>query len=439
MNLLFIVYFCLQCDFSGCFGPKYLAFYLYLNLSWLFLHYAVGLDRLEVNSKRKIVFIAYLQSLIFFFFLFLLFFQLTPLSYYPRTFIKVLFPLYFIILIAWKLALYFLVYYSRKQGLHLRQVVILGDSPRTRDLMAYFNANPMHGSKVIGLFGLQTDAKNHSESALLQLMPYLDKGKIDEIYIDMQVVERELILDITRKLYDHAVKVRILPDLGDFSLKNNELVYYGSCPVIQVHAGPLNYWYNRLMKRTIDIILSMAVIAGFLSWFIPVLFLISSRKGFRALFFIQKRTGTDGKVFNCYKFRTMVENPESDSRQASSGDKRITRIGRFLRHTSLDETPQFVNVLLGGMSVVGPRPHMLQHTGSYKQLNERFMLRHYVKPGITGLAQVSGSRGEIRDEESLFRRVEFDVNYVENWSFNLDMKIMLITAWLMIKGQAEAY
>ncbi len=170
----------------------------------------------------------------------------------------------------------------------------------------------------------------------------------------------------------------------------------------------------------------------------PLLYLISLTGGTKLLF-RQKRTGIDGKVFLCLKFRTMYPNCDADCQQAVKNDHRVTPVGRFLRKTSLDELPQFFNVLAGQMSVVGPRPHMLKHTAEYAQMVKRFMLRHTVKPGITGLAQVRGYRGEIHEVTDIRNRVALDVNYVENWSFALDLKIIYLTVISVIRGDKNAY
>jgi putative colanic acid biosysnthesis UDP-glucose lipid carrier transferase len=170
-----------------------------------------------------------------------------------------------------------------------------------------------------------------------------------------------------------------------------------------------------------------------LLWIASVL---GSREG---VFFRQQRTAADGHEFLCLKYRSMRNNHEADQQQATRDDKRITPIGRFIRKTSLDEIPQFINVLKGEMSVVGPRPHMLKHTEEYRRLIKRFMLRHTVKPGLTGLAQVNGYRGEITSLHDIEKRVEYDVKYIENWSFNLDLRILLRTFWVLFKGQEKAY
>jgi putative colanic acid biosynthesis UDP-glucose lipid carrier transferase len=179
---------------------------------------------------------------------------------------------------------------------------------------------------------------------------------------------------------------------------------------------------------------SSIVIIGILPWLSAILYLISLFDSGGGIFFTQQRTCINGKVFTCLKYRSMRRNTNADLVQATRHDKRITPLGRILRKLSIDELPQFINIFLGHMSLVGPRPHMLKHTEEYRAVVKRFMLRHTVKPGLTGLAQVNGYRGEIRSEEDIRKRVENDVNYIENWSFSLDLKIIFLTFRVFFKG-----
>ena len=184
---------------------------------------------------------------------------------------------------------------------------------------------------------------------------------------------------------------------------------------------------------------SLFVFFGILIWFAPILALLIRLESKGPIFFIQKRTGFDNKEFQCFKFRSMAVNDDADAKQAGKNDMRVTKIGRFIRRTSIDELPQFYNVLFGNMSVVGPRPHMLKHTDEYANKVDKYMLRHFVKPGITGLAQVRGYRGEIEQDSDIQNRIKFDIFYVENWSFLLDLKIIIQTILNGIKGEEKAY
>ncbi|TJY61353.1 exopolysaccharide biosynthesis polyprenyl glycosylphosphotransferase [Sphingobacterium alkalisoli] len=210
-------------------------------------------------------------------------------------------------------------------------------------------------------------------------------------------------------------------------------------PVIQSHGERMSNMENRVKKRLIDMLISGLVIVFLLSWMVPLIGLLIKLQSPGPIFFKQLRSGRNNKPFYCYKFRSMVVNKDSNAKQATKDDKRVTPIGKFLRKSSLDEFPQFINVFLGQMSVVGPRPHMLSHTEHYSQLIQHYMVRQFVKPGITGWAQVNGYRGETKDPELMARRVEHDIDYMQNWSAMLDFKIVCMTAINIAGREKDVY
>jgi len=215
--------------------------------------------------------------------------------------------------------------------------------------------------------------------------------------------------------------------------------YYDYLPILSLREIPLHTTFNAFLKRSFDILFSILVIFGLLLWIGPLLAILITLESKGPVFFIQKRTGFDNEEFLCFKFRSMGMNTSSDAVQAGRNDMRVTKIGKFIRRTSIDELPQFYNVLFGHMSVVGPRPHMLKHTDEYASKVDKYMLRHFVKPGITGLAQVRGYRGEIEKDSDIQNRIRFDIFYVENWSFFMDLKIIVQTVLNAIKGEDKAY
>lgn len=439
LNILFVLGFYMKVRVPDHFDSRYLLFYLYLNVSWFILAFVFGAHQVNRNTSKKSILFAYIRIIVFFFFLFLMYFQAVPLDYYPRTFIKYLFPLFFFLLIVWKFLLYYAFLLYRKLGFNYRNVIILGDTPKTRELQRYFTSNRWHGYRFLGFFDDNKSVKKRIIGTWAELKDFMDKHIVDEIYIAWENIPKSIMPQVTEIISEYPVKVRIVPDLGNFSYKAAELIPYGSIPVLQIHPGPLSFWYNQLIKRLFDIVLSLLMIVLVLSWLTPLLYIISLFSSREGVFFRQRRTCADGGDFICLKYRTMKKNPDADTRRAEKNDTRVTPVGRVLRKFSLDELPQFINVLKGEMSVVGPRPHMLKHTSQYRKLIKRFMLRHTVKPGITGLAQVNGYRGEIRKLSELKHRVEYDVQYIESWSFNLDIKIILLTIWVIIRGQAKAY
>lgn len=199
-----------------------------------------------------------------------------------------------------------------------------------------------------------------------------------------------------------------------------------------------NKWYWWL-KRGFDIVFSLCFLCFVFPFVLLVVFIVTQCTMPGKLFFVQKRTGLNGRTFKCYKFRSMRKNEHSDVLQATKGDSRITRWGKIMRKTSLDETPQFINVLLGDMSVVGPRPHMLKHTEEYTALIDGYMLRHEVKPGVTGWSQIKGFRGEIKQLEDMENRVKSDLWYIRNWHFLLDLYIILKTVTICFGNDKNAH
>jgi putative colanic acid biosynthesis UDP-glucose lipid carrier transferase len=197
--------------------------------------------------------------------------------------------------------------------------------------------------------------------------------------------------------------------------------------------------FKRFFKRSFDILFSLFIILFVFSWLYPILAILIKLESRGPVFFVQLRTGRNDLLFKCYKFRSMQINKDADKQQATLNDHRITRIGCFIRKTSLDELPQFFNVLIGNMSIVGPRPHMVKHTEEYSQLTDKYKIRHTLRPGITGWAQILGLRGEVKSPEAMIKRVDADVWYLKNWSFLLDLKIIFLTFWITLKGDKNAY
>jgi len=188
-----------------------------------------------------------------------------------------------------------------------------------------------------------------------------------------------------------------------------------------------------------DIIFSLIVIVFILSWLTPILFILIKLESKGSLFFKQEREGLNGQRFYCYKFRSMKRNKLENVIQTSRNDDRITKIGSFIRRTSIDELPQFINAFLGSMSVVGPRPHMISQGDKFKKIVDKYAVRHFVKPGVTGLAQIKGFRGEITKTSDIQNRVKYDVFYIENWSLLHDIKIIVLTILNAVKGEENAF
>ncbi len=330
---------------------------------------------------------------------------------------------------------YFLRKYRTLYGGNFRQVVLLGTPKRVAQLASFFEDNPDYGYKLIKSFSTEADKK----AAIDACFNFVKQEKIDEIYCSLFDLNNNQIKSIIDFADNNLKILKFLPDNKDFLARNLKLDYYGYIPILSLRSIPIDDIINQIIKRTFDIVFSILIIVFVLSWLIPILAFFIKSESPGPVFFMQMRNGLNYVEFNCYKFRSMRLNEIADLEQVSKNDPRITNIGRFMRRTSIDELPQFFNVLLGEMSVVGPRPHMVSHTEMYAQKIDKFMVRHFVKPGITGLAQTNGFRGEVESDQDIIYRVKYDIFYMENWSLLLDLKIIFMTLVNAIKGEDKAY
>lgn len=260
---------------------------------------------------------------------------------------------------------------------------------------------------------------------------------IKEVYVSLLPAEIKKIDNLLLKAEKQCVRLRLVPDF--YSIDSYRINNMENFTVLSLRNEPLEALHNRFKKRLFDIAFSLMVIVFILSWLYPLLAILIKTQSPGPVLFKQIRSGRDNRPFMCFKFRSMKMNPDSDKKQATQNDDRVTPIGKFMRQTSLDEFPQFFNVLFGDMSIVGPRPHMVQHTEQYRTLIEQYMVRQFLKPGITGWAQVNGFRGETNQEYLMKKRIEHDIWYMERWSEMLDVKIILMTIINMIKGEENAY
>lgn len=322
------------------------------------------------------------------------------------------------------------------QGKLKRRAIFLGYDEYSSSLYDEIKENNYYGIECLGFF----DNKTLQSQKIGEIQDFysFDASQYDYIYVSREISKDELV-----KIISHAdqlfKKVKLFPEI---QLKNKPASNFHQIEdivVLEVNELPLDKFFNALVKRIFDITFSLIVFVGIFSWLFPIvaiLILIDSRG---PVFFKQQRNGNKNHPFACYKFRTMIVNPESDVKWATRDDPRITRVGAFLRRTSMDELPQFINVLMGEMSIVGPRPLPVKLNDEYKDKIEKFLQRHSYKPGITGLAQWKGYRGEIESMQQINGRVRLDRFYLQNWSFLLDIKIILFTMWVLLRGQDKAY
>ena len=334
---------------------------------------------------------------------------------------------------------FFIYFFLRKFrtffGGNFRKVIIVGTGKKANQLADFFNENLDYGYKLERVF----EFKKEKELEFEQCFSFVSANNIDEIYCSLTSFNNtdiDKFVDFT----DNNLKVlKFLPDNKDVLSRNLILDYYGYIPIISLRNTPLDKHANKLLKRVFDIVFSSLIILLIMSWLIPILAILIKLESKGPVFFKQKRNGLNYQEFSCFKFRSMRLNDIADLEQVSKNDPRITKIGKFMRKTSIDELPQFFNAFIGTMSVVGPRPHMVSHTEMYAKSVDKFMVRHFIKPGITGLAQTNGFRGEVENEHDIINRVKYDIFYLENWSLLLDIKIIVLTIYNAAKGDKKAY
>ena len=324
-----------------------------------------------------------------------------------------------------------------------KTAVVAGANDLGRRLAAKLRANPLLGVRFAGYFDdrapgrLQNIAPRENLGALSALGDYARKQSVDVIYIALPMASQPRILKLLEELRDTTASIYFVPDIFVADLIQARVDSIGGLPVVAVCESPF-YGFNGLVKRGSDFVLAAAILALISPLMLAIALGVKlSSPG--PVLFKQRRYGLDGKRIVVYKFRSMTVSEDGDTvRQATRNDSRVTRFGAFLRSTSLDELPQFINVLQGRMSIVGPRPHAVAHNELYRKLIRGYMIRHKVKPGITGLAQVHGLRGETDTVDKMKARIDYDLAYLRNWSVLLDVQIILKTM-VVVLHQRNAY
>ncbi|MDW3649664.1 MAG: undecaprenyl-phosphate glucose phosphotransferase [Bacteroidia bacterium] len=339
------------------------------------------------------------------------------------------------------------VYNYRRLFFKDYKVVIIGSGTTANALYNFFTAKMTKVYRLWESVDEESLAKKSNQEEVAKqvrkIKEFCTHNEVKEIYCTLPITYKGIIEDISEFADNNYIRFKLANDFNLLNQKDIQVYFYDQTPIITLRKDPLSSWMNRLIKRAFDIIFSLLVLVLI---FPPMLLFIGlgiklSSSG--PLFYLQKRSGRNNRTFNCIKFRTMVSNADDLSEkyvQATKGDPRITKIGAFLRKTSLDEFPQFINVFLGHMSVVGPRPHPLQLNDMYAKKIQNYFFRYYITPGITGMAQIQGYRGETTsDPDKMKKRVELDSWYIQNWSLFLDVKIILKTFASIFKGDDNAY
>ena len=364
-------------------------------------------------------------------------------SEFSREHLLYTYALLFVFIFLWRYISIQLIILYRKLGYNYSSVVIIGGENTAEQLYNYCNSKDGLGIKLMGIFSdteISFEFKEGVKSGRLEdLEQFALKNGIDEIFYTMPLTHTKKIKDLVDFCDKYMIRFKVVPDFRGFLFKKVNVDFYDDVPVISLREEPLRDFVNRFVKRIFDLLFSFLVILLVLSWLYPLIAILIKLSSKGPVLFKQLRSGVNNEDFLCYKFRSMAISGDSDSKQATQGDARITKFGAWLRKSSLDELPQFFNVFMGDMSIVGPRPHMLLHTEEYSELINKYMVRQLVKPGITGVAQVRGYRGETKELQDMEGRVRFDVWYIENWSLSLDINIILQTIWNVFKGDEKAY
>ena len=373
-----------------------------------------------------------------------LFIFLTKEDLFTRNFI-VFYGLILTISISLRTAIFKNILISlRRKGKNIRNLLIIGAGDVGKNFKETIIHNPDFGYHFTGFLD-DTIENEEVIGNLNQLDETLKQNEIDEVVIALSSQPPELLDELIRICNINAVRIHIIPDYFRFLSSRFHISSIGNFPIITARQEPLEEANRRFFKRLFDIVFSFLVLIFLLSWLYPIIALLIKLDSKGKVLFVQKRIGARNQMFECYKFRTLTSESSQETetfKPVLRGDKRVTILGNFLRKSNIDELPQFFNVLKGDMSVVGPRPHAIPYQDLYGKVFEEIKMRHNVRPGLTGWAQVNGLRGDVEDEEENNRRtilrMKYDLWYIENWTMLLDIQIIFMTIWQMIKGDTKA-
>ena len=371
-------------------------------------------------------------------------FKIQDTYIFPRLFIMYFYTITFGVLLIVRITYYFgIKYYYRNDQFNVKNVVIIGGGAVAQMLSKAFDKEIEEGSsfKVLGYFDNEVSSflpKSMLLGKLDELKRFCLDYSVNEIYYTKPLTDLYEIKDLTTFTDENFMFLRFVPDFTGFQKSKVTISFFNNVPIVEYIQSPLGGFLNQKIKRAFDVVFSLSVIILVYPFVFPIIALLIKLESEGPVLFKQDRPGKGNELFKCYKFRTMRKN-NSTERQATRNDPRITKIGAFLRKTSLDEFPQFINVLQGRMSIVGLRPNLISQLEFYSKEIEKYRFRHFITPGITGWAQVNGYRGETEQIELMKKRVELDAWYIENWSLGLDFKIIFLTVFKLIVGDKRAY
>ena len=434
---LFSCYFFLN-GFDNYFTNQYSKLQVVVNISWIISILILKAYKLYRVQTIITIINSTLRLLVLYFIIIEALDGVLTSIHHSGEFVYYFYAISGILIIIWRIAATLFLRTLRKKGYNFRRVIVVGMNSATKDMVNFFQTHPEFGYKLYQTFEL--DKYNDDYDKLLKdLKNYCFENDIDEIYCSLPEFNFEQMSHLIDFSDREVLRLKFVPHSLGLNVKNFKIDFYGYLPVYIFRPIPLDNQLNKIAKRVFDIVFSLFIFIFIFSWLFPIIAILIKLNSKGSIFFKQKRSGFENNNFECYKFRSMYINDNQDSIQTTKGDLRVTPIGAFLRRTSIDELPQFINVLLGDMSVVGPRPHMLKHTEQYSKIIDKYMVRHFIKPGITGLAQIRGYRGETIIPERMERRIKMDIFYLENWSFLLDMKIIISTVFTIFQEDENAF
>lgn len=438
LNVLFVT---LQLIIGLPFSRTYLWLQLYVNIGLItsLVLVPIELDFRKMQLRQVMIRDFYRTLAITFVTIGLLFLSHDS-NIISRAFILCFFSSLYILLCALHYATRFGLEKIFDQESNQTKAIILGAGRMGQHFYEELHSNKYLAIHVLGFF--DDDPLKKGEVLVLgtidEVKEYVKTHEVHSIYCTLPVTAKAKIMEILEFCENNIITFHLIPTILEYNVPL-VLEQSSSIPVLSVRQFPLSQAHNKLLKRMIDNFVSFI----FLVTIFPFVYIIIgsaiklTSKG--PVFFKQERTGINGTPFYCYKFRSMRQNDEANTKQAVRNDDRITAVGRFMRRTNIDELPQFINVLKGEMSIVGPRPHMTRHTEMYAPLVDKYMVRHFIKPGVTGWAQVKGLRGETREVHQMKARIKSDIWYIENWSILLDLEIIARTVIVTFKGDKMAY
>jgi putative colanic acid biosysnthesis UDP-glucose lipid carrier transferase len=430
LNLCVFLSFLIAGDWGGL-NSNTVYLLMFSNLTWLFL--VLVSNPYNVNKGWSVSKI--LKSQFAFIFIHLL--VVASLVFFlKKQYAPFQIILIYLFFIPFFFSLKIVSYYFRKiftPEVAFKNYVIVGRNEAAQEMRKYYMVNADLRYRFLRYFEIGPDGL-----PMESIRQFCGDKEVHEIICSASNVSDQYFKQLVSFGLNSLIKVRLVVNFDPAKKQFLRLDNFEN-HLVDVATIPLDISQNQLLKRIFDIFFSLSFLILIMSWLVPIVTILIRVDSKGPAFFRQLRSGLNNRPFYCLKFRTMKMNTEADSKQATKDDSRITKIGAFLRKTSIDELPQFINAFIGNMSVVGPRPHMLKHTVEYSKLIESFMGRHYIKPGITGLAQCMGYRGETQTVADMENRVRLDRYYIENWTFWLDIKIIFLTVVSLIRGSDKAF